>query len=418
MRHAECGLRWTSHAAFLIPHAVRLESARVKKPLLALLVLALVACGKRGDPRPPVPVIPKATSDLVVTQRGTKVILTWSYPALTVAGTNLHDIRRVSVYRYVENIPAPTAGREANATLPQNAQNPEPQISPFGKVPLVTPVQFAKLSHVIDSIEGANLPAATVGAKLEYDDTPPFHSESGQSVRITYAVVTVSASARSDLSNLVSIVPLDVPLPPTGVAASAKPQGVVLTWTAPEKAATGDVKPVLIGYDVYRTPAAQANEDLSTPVNAAPIAGTTYTDTPTYGDFRYRVAAVASAGPPRIESDPSEAVTVTFKDLVPPPAPASVNALIETHAVRLVWDPVQAPDFAGYVVYRTEGIGHEEPIRAVGTIPLTSILTTTTYLDPGPDLGIAYKYGVSALDKNGNESAKTWTGWVVVPKTP
>ena len=45
-----------------------------------------MACGKRGDPRPPVPVIPAATSDLVVTQRADRVLLSWAYPALTTAG--------------------------------------------------------------------------------------------------------------------------------------------------------------------------------------------------------------------------------------------------------------------------------------------------------------------------------------------
>ena len=67
---------------------------------LAVLALTLAACGKRGDPRPPVPIIPKATSDLVVTQRGPKVILAWSYPALTTAGKSLTKVKRVMVYRF------------------------------------------------------------------------------------------------------------------------------------------------------------------------------------------------------------------------------------------------------------------------------------------------------------------------------
>ncbi len=390
----------------------RLESARVKKALFGLLALAVIACGKRGDPHPPVPVIPKATSDLVVTQRGTSVILTWSYPALTMAGQNLHDIRRVSVYRYVEELPAPTAGRETNATLPQNAQNPEPQVSSFGKVPPLTPVQFGKLSHVIDSIEGANLPAASVGAKLEYDDKPPFHSMSGQPVRVTYAVVTVGASARSDLSNLASLVPLDVPVPPSDVKAEAKPAGVVLSWMSPEKAATGDVKPVLIGYNVYRWPAAQPNEDLSTPVNTSPIAETTYTDTPPYGEFRYRVTALASAGPPRIESEPSDVVTATFTDLLPPPPPASVTALVETKDIRLIWDPVKAADLRGYNIYRYQG---DLRLRLKLTpYPATGTFFTDISIEPG----IEYVYGISSVDKSGNESKETESEKVMVPRTP
>ncbi|HUJ15416.1 MAG TPA: hypothetical protein VL284_16640, partial [Thermoanaerobaculia bacterium] len=75
---------------------------RVAAVCLALLVLA---CGKRGDPHPPVPIIPKATSDLVVTQRGSNVILSWSFPSVTTANEKLGRIRRIVVYRYVEPLP-------------------------------------------------------------------------------------------------------------------------------------------------------------------------------------------------------------------------------------------------------------------------------------------------------------------------
>src|SRR5262249_54011844 len=75
-----------------------LESASLKR-LLTLFAFALVACGKRGDPHPPVPIIPKATTDLVVTQRGSKVLLAWAYPSLTTAGKHLTAIRRITVYR-------------------------------------------------------------------------------------------------------------------------------------------------------------------------------------------------------------------------------------------------------------------------------------------------------------------------------
>ena len=54
-----------------------------------------MACGKRGDPHPPVPVIPQTTNDLNVSQRGSRVILSWSYPSLTTAGKSLGAIRKV-----------------------------------------------------------------------------------------------------------------------------------------------------------------------------------------------------------------------------------------------------------------------------------------------------------------------------------
>jgi hypothetical protein len=65
-----------------------LRGSAVKTLSFVVISLLVAACGKRGDPRPPVPVIPKATTDLVVTQRAGQVILSWSYPALTTAGAH------------------------------------------------------------------------------------------------------------------------------------------------------------------------------------------------------------------------------------------------------------------------------------------------------------------------------------------
>jgi hypothetical protein len=388
--------------------------------LLLVLTIAAVACGKRGDPRPPVPIIPQATSDLVVTQRASNVILSWSYPSVTTAGRPLTAIRRIQVFRYVEELPVATMGRDPNAILPGDVDPTLPQpVALFSRVPTLTATQFARLSTKIESIESANLPAATTGARLFYTDTPKFRSTDGRPVRVTYAVVTEGEDARGPFSNLATIVPLPVGVPPAGVTAKAEPAGVVLSWTAPATSVTGAEAPIVMGYNIYRGAAGTTGEELGNPVNSALIKGTTYTDVPPYGEHEYRVTAVASSGTTDIQSDPSAAARVTFKDLVPPPAPKTIDALVETKLVRLIWDAVDAPDLAGYRLFRAEGVGHGSDIKEIGTIPLNGApLTTTTFSDPGVDLGIAYRYGVAAVDKSGNESPRVWTRWVVAPKTP
>jgi len=371
-----------------------------------LLLFALVACGKRGDPHPPIPVIPKATTDLLVAQRGPKVLLSWGYPSLTTAGKSMTGIKRVAVWRSLEESPAA-----------QSAGNPSP-IQLFAKVPALIPVKFLKGRTRVDSIEGAKLPAATAVARLTYEDTPPLHTADGRPVRLTYAVVTEGQSANSDLSNLVSIVPMDVPAPPSALTAAARREGVVLTWTAPDATISGAKNPVIAGYNVYRFPHGQPADEFATPANTSPLAATTFTDNPPYGEHDYFVTALAAPGPPRIESEPSPVAGANFKDLVAPPPPTGLTALVETGAVRLVWDPVDAPDLAGYKVYRTEGTGIEQ-LRPVGTIPLTpQLLTATNYRDTGVNPGISYYYEVVSVDKTGNESTKVKTDWVLVPKTP
>jgi hypothetical protein len=363
------------------------------KRLAVVLIVLSIACGKRGDPRPPVPAIPKATSDLVVTQRADKVLLSWSYPALTTAGRNLTNVRRVSVFRYSDELSAtPTSTQSAPA-------------------PPLTAAQFGKLSHRIDSIEGANLPAASTGAKLMYEDSPPLHSTSGRPVRLTYAVVTEGVGARSDLSNLAVITPLDVAVPPSAVTATPGAKGVALTWTAPAASVAGDAKPLIAGYNIYRVAQGETLDPFAVPVNPSPVTRTDYTDAPPYGTYQYSVTAVAAAGPPRVESERSTAVEATFKDLVPPPPPATVTALVETRVVRLVWDAVDAPDLAGYNVYRTEKAGR---VKFTYGKPINQTFFGDESLLPG----IEYYYSVSSVDKSGNESAETKSQPVMVPKTP
>jgi hypothetical protein len=387
---------------------------------LAALLLLVIACGKRGDPRPPVPVIPKATSDLLVTQRADQVILSWSYPSLTTAGRSLTDIRRISIFRYIEELPVSTVGQDPKTIAPGEVDPSSPRpLALFSKIPTLPQAQFIKLSNRIESIEKANLANATAGAKLVFSDTPPFRSTDGRPVRVTYAVVTEGETARSEHSNLAIIVPLPVAMPPAGLTATAKTEGVVLAWEEPKTSVRGEEAPVISGYRIYRTAPGEALNEFSLPINNAPVRETTYTDAPAYGEHEYRVAAVAFEGPPLLQSNPSAPVRVTFKDLVPPPAPAALTALIETKIVRLLWEPVDAPDLAGYKLYRSEGVGHDNDIKEIGTVPLVNeLVTATTITDPNPNLGIAYRYAVTAVDKSGNESPRTWTGWVVAPKTP
>jgi len=378
------------------------------RKLVLYLFILMVACGKRGDPKPPVPMIPRATTDLVVTQRGARLLLSWSYPALTTAGASLRDIRRVVIYRYSESLPVaattdvPAATGEVDPATPRSA-------ALFSTVPILTPVQFGKLREKVDSIDGANLKGATVGSRLTYEDRPLLAGPDRRSLRITYAVVTEGATARSDASNLASIVPLDAALAPTNLQATPKPEGVALQWTAPEKTISGS-HPSLTGYNVYRLMPEEKIDTSSKPLNGVPVTDTSYQDVPSFGTYRYVVSAVSSAASPRIESETSPEVQATYKDLLAPPPPKGLTALIEDRAVRLVWDPVDAPDLLGYRIYRTEG-----KVRLSITNKIS--IPQTNFRDISVVPGTSYDYGVTSVDKSGNESAPSMLPGVLVPRT-
>ncbi len=339
---------------------------------------------------------------------------------MTTSGKALGPIRRVVLYRAVEELPATQPPRDpAQNILPGDIDPTLPQpMALFAKIPPIGPAPFNRLKERVDAIESAALPAATAGARLTYEDVPELRTTDGRPVRVNYAVVTEGPAAHSDFSNIAHIVTLDVAVPPGDLAATAKPEGIELTWSEPPQTLSGAPKPKIFGYNIYRVAPGEVPGDLDNPLNSAPVTKTTYTDVPSYGNFQYHVTAVASPSAPRVESDPSAAATATFKDLLPPPTPTGLAALVEPHAVQLVWDAVESPDLAGYKIYRTEGSGIEKLVP-VATISLTKEpVTATTFRDSPINVGISYYYEVAAVDKSGNESKRAKTEWVLAPKTP
>jgi hypothetical protein len=382
----------------------------MKRLTAIVFILFLTACGKKGDPSPPVPIIPKTTTDLSLAQRGPNILLTWSYPSLTTAGKTLSRIESIAVYRYREVLPGSLAGRDPRQLTPgETVAGAPPEVELFEKMPAVTPRQFSRVANRIDSISAENLPAFVAGAEIIYTDAPEIRAEDGLPVRYTYAVVTVGEEGRSEFSNLASIVPLQVPVPPGSMTGSAPGTEVVLTWAAPEASITGGTSPTVVGYNVYRFPATGNIAQLGAPLNASPVVETRFTDTPPYGSYRYAVTAVSAEGPPLIQSAPTNTILVEFRDRVPPPVPTSVVPLLEGTAVRLLWDPVQAGDLAGYIVYRVSGAG---PRTRLTPEPVSE----TNFRDPAPPPGGTYTYQVSAIDSNGNESETASSAAVFIPR--
>lgn len=367
------------------------------RTLAGILVMAvLVGCGKAGPPHPPIPQIPKAAVDLVVAQQGPTLLLSWSFPTLTEAGTTLRTLERIRLFRVVEELPATAlAAAAAEAEGGEPAGIP-PALALFSHMPPLAPPQFAKMKEEVATLEGAAIPAAIAGGRIIYRDQPPLQTIDQRPLRVHYAVSFESDEAEGRLSNVVALVPLAVPLPPRGLTAEPQAPGVLLDWTPPSTTIVGGDLPPILGYNVYRSPGSGSAVVLETPVNAAPITETFYRDVPLVGTYSYAITAVISNKPQRSESDPVTISGVEFRDLVPPPVPADVVPLVEERAVRVVWEPVEGGDVAGYRVYRRGPMPpalrlHEE------------LVTETTFRDEQPPAG-TYTYLVTSVDTSGNES--------------
>lgn len=378
---------------------------RTNPARIILLFSFILGCGKSGDPTPPVPIIPKAVSDLAATQQGTTIVVSWSYPSLTAAGQRLRELRRILVFRYIEELPASLMGRDPRTLADVPAGTPD-EVALFSQIRPLAPAQFVKLRETLAVIEDDELAGMTEGARLLFKDNPPLRAADGRPVRVTYGVVA-EAEERSEMSNLAVVVPLDVPRAPRDLEAEVTADAVTLKWKPPEVTLTGEGMPSIVGYNVYRFAGGDAPPtDLGASVNASPIAETTFRDAPPYTTYRYAVTAVRSVGPPLLQSVTSNAVSVEFKDLLAPPVPASLTALAEESTIRLIWEPVDAPDLAGYKVYRQEN-GN----RVVLT---RELITESVFRDERVAANIAYSYRVTSVDKLGNESAPATAENVVI----
>ncbi|MFN2238988.1 MAG: fibronectin type III domain-containing protein [Thermoanaerobaculia bacterium] len=372
----------------------------------SLLVVLALGCGKAGPPTPPIPQIPRAATDLVVAQQGPTVVLSWSFPSLTVAGTTLRSVEQMQVYRVVEELPP--------SGLPtiEGREGPQPgapvRLELFRLQPPFSDQQFRILRQRIGELTGPQIPAALSGARVVYRDNPPIQTTDGRPVRLHYVVVFESETEVSGPSNIASLVPLGVGLPSPSAIATPRAEGVELTWEAPNRDIFGEQSPAVAGYNVYRVPPASDPFVLQTPLNAEPITDRQYLDVPPYGDFEYRIAAVASMEPQRSEGDPAIVAAVTFADLTPPPVPENVITLTEEESIRLVWDPVEADDLAGYRVYRQTTRGRV----SLAWEPLTDPTYVDTILEPGE----TYIYSVSSVDEKGNESERAEAAPVLSPK--
>jgi len=111
----------------------------------------------------------------------------------------------------------------------------------------------------------------------------------------------------------------------------------------------------------------------------------------------YTVRAVLAKNP-KIEGLPAEEIFVLARDTYPPKPPARVDVLSEGTLVRVLWDPVDSADLAGYVVFRAEGTS--PPVR-MNDQPLTDPFFTDKSVKPGR----RYRYTVRSIDRAGNLSA-------------
>jgi fibronectin type 3 domain-containing protein len=123
--------------------------------------------------------------------------------------------------------------------------------------------------------------------------------------------------------------------------------------------------------------------------------------------YSYMVQTVARQGDKVAESDLSASVSLTPVDTFAPAAPAGLHASAAPNSIELSWERNTEPDLNGYRVYRAVGGGDFEKLADISVAP--------SYSDRGVEAGKTYRYAITALDRAGNESARSAVLEVVVP---
>ena len=189
---------------------------------------------------------------------------------------------------------------------------------------------------------------------------------------------------------------VQLPVQPTVTAESYKQ---ALT-TAPETALLPARAIVTYGtpqtYRVYQLPGPDAPASAATgPVNTVPLESPGFVDPRMeFGVPRcYAVRTVERRGAITIESPLSPATCVIATDTYPPPTPTGLVAVGSEGGVSLIWEPVAAPDLAGYLVLR--GVEGDAALRPITSAPVVE----TTYRDTTTQAGVMYIYAVVAVDK-------------------
>jgi predicted phage tail protein len=340
-----------------------------------LFAFAMVGCGKRRPPLPPVERVQQRTELLSGVQRGNRVVLSWPAPLRNAPDESVQSIRRIDVYRLAEKPTAP---------LP------------------LTEEEFAARSTLIGSVTYDQIKNAT--DTLNYTDTLEL---AGEPTRLRYAIRYVNASEqRAAFSNFLLIEPsVRVAKPPT-LTSTGKEIGedaITITWQPPDSNIDGSTPVNLLGYNVYRLDESQS-EVSQNPLNSALVSGTQYVDRNfRFGEnYRFVVRSVSlGTDGAQVESLNSNSLSVSPRDIFAPSAPASITIAAAPGRLSIFFPANPETDIAGYEIYRsTDPDLPKERWTKVTPAPLTK----TTFLDENVEPGKRYYYYIRAIDQAGNFS--------------
>ncbi len=342
-----------------------------------------------GAPQPPSLNLPVRVNDLSAVRTGGQVSLTWTVPTRTTDKVLLKANIAVRVCR----------NQTASATCSVAATL---QLAP--------------------------------GADAAFTDTLPSPLAAGAPRVLTYFVELDNRKGRSaGLSNGAEILAGEAPPAVDGLTAEMRRDGVLLRWT-PAPAGTSPVAIRLLrklltppAKNSSQGPLAQPAEPLeqSLLVEPVPRADRALDTSIRFGEtYEYRAQRVArltvNSELLELASTLSPPLRVEAVNLFPPGTPKGLVAVATAGengagpAIDLSWLPDTEADLAGYIVFRREPNATSEPAAWQRISPAEPVVGPGFH-DANVQPGHTYAYAVSAIDREGHESARSAEASDTVP---
>jgi hypothetical protein len=417
----------------------------VRSVLLCLCTaLIFCACGKKGNPLPPLVRVPAAPGDFAVSRFDDQVFVRLSAPATNIDGLRPADVARVEVYAIthqgavdeLSGIDAETLREASTLVATEQVRRPLPPPPPVKEgmppIPVPPPEPGVEQGAPIvvrevltpEARTPATLPDSPAASPVvEAIDVPRalVAPPPGAGLQRFYFAVAVSPRNRYGPHTAIVPAPLGATSgPPSAPRITVNETSMALQWTPPVDARglglAGDpewltARPIVPGplpttYDVYEVPR-NATPDapiaVPTPLTSEPVAATEFAQSDiSLGTERcFAIRAVDIIDGVHVRGPASPTACAAFADTFVPSAPRDLVAVAVPGGVNLIWEPSEAKDVAGYVVLR--GQAGSDTLTPLIETPLT----TPSYRDEAVTAGVRYVYAVVAVDRAGNRSAES-----------
>ena len=367
------------------------------KKFLSLLfffsfLLLLTSCGKKGPIQPPVVKIPQKIEDFEAKQQGDKIILRWKNPLSYSDGSPLSEIKDIEIWMLEEPEKSKEAAEES--FLEEKERLPQISLQDFK--------ENSKLEKAIKKEKLSEYLRKHSKDSREFEYLYKLPEENFTLKRLIFALKVKDRRGKSsEFSELLSVKPRIVSLPPQEVQATLYPDRIEIYWEEPERNIDNSYPAIVKGYNIYR----RKEGELFSRVNSSLIKEYKFSDTDfLFGEtYYYMIRASCTESSPFWESVDSATTEVLAEDIFAPQAPSGLICIAEEDFVSLSWDVNEEKDLKGYKVWRKEE-GQEEYIL------LTSqLIRENIYNDYAVEKNKRYHYAITAQDINGNESEKSAT---------